>query len=375
MFTGAAQGQDFAYSTSPIQRMHTAGGNTNGLSVLPTDLACMRAEMIPRREFLKNSAAAAAIFGIQGTGAFASHHPQAGLSARSRVVLADDPMLRDEFGEPISLRVDDLLDRAVFAYTGQPEPRKAWKAIVGKSPRIGIKVDGRSGKGLATHPMLVNAIAERLQNAGIPAEHILIWDATAADLEACGFTINTERGAVQCFGSDMAGYEDTPESWGTVQVRLSKILTRECDLVIDVPVLKDDRVSGVSFAMENMSGAALWSSDLKSLGRTPAFADLNCIPTVRNKVRFTVGDALSGIYDGGPAFNFERLWHPNSLIVSRDCVAVDQIAWQLIDQRRAKAGLKSLAAVGRAPEYIAVAADAQHSLGTNDSQKIDLQRI
>jgi len=290
-------------------------------------------------------------------------------------VLADDALLRDDFGDLIPSRVESLLDRAVFAYTGIARPDQAWKSIIGRSRRIGIKVDGRGGKEIATHALLVNAIAERLQSAGIRPEHIVIWDATAAGLKACGFAANTRPGTVQCISSDTAGYEETPETWGTAKVRLSTILTRECDMVIEVPTLKDDPHSGVGFAMENMYGVVERPEEVAALGCCPGLADLNCVATIREKVRFTIGDALSGVYDGGPAVNFDRLWYPDTLIVGADRVAIDQVARQMIDQRRMEAGLKSLAAAGRAPRYLEVAADAEHALGNADMARIDLDRI
>ena len=41
--------------------------------------------------------------------------------------------------------------------------------------------------------------------------------------------------------SDVAGFEDNTETWGTASIRLSKILTRECAMVINLPILKDHR--------------------------------------------------------------------------------------------------------------------------------------
>lgn len=328
-----------------------------------------------RREFLKSAAAAAALLGIRHARASGPINAEPRVPERSHVVLAHDALLRDDFGDLIPSRVESLLDRAVFAYTRIAQPDEAWKRITGKSRRIGIKVDGRAGKEIATQSVLVDAIATRLENADIRPEHIVIWDATEAGLNACGFTVNTRPGTVQCLSSDTAGYEETPESWGTARVRLSKILTRECDMVIEVPTLKDDSRSGIGFAMENMYGVVERPQELEALGCCPGLADLNCIPTIREKVRFTVGDALRGVYDGGPAVNFDRLWHPDTLIVGADCVAVDQVAWQMIDQRRTEAGLKTLAAAGRAPLYLEVAADPEHALGNNQTARIDLDRI
>ena len=58
-----------------------------------------------------------------------------------------------------------------------------------------------------------------------------MWDRNARDLQACGLTISTESSRVRCFGSDVAGFEDEQAVWGSAQIRLSKILTRELSLI------------------------------------------------------------------------------------------------------------------------------------------------
>lgn len=331
--------------------------------------------MIDRRTFLKRSAAGAALLGMERTAAFAHKRAFAHSPANGRVVLARDPMARDDFRELIRSRVQDLLDRAMQAYTGQARPAEAWRLILGDARRVSLKVNGVGGAGMSTHPMLVYAVAERLQDAGIRPEDIVIWDRNATNLEACGFTISTDPGKVRCFGSDMSGYEEAPESWGTVQVRVSKILTRESDVVIGIPVLRDDSVAGVTFAMKNMFGAIDRPDDLQANGCCIAIADLNCVPSIRNKVRFTIGDAFTAFYNGASVADADHMWFPNALLVGEDRVAVDQTAWKMIDRKRAEMGLKSLAAAGRAPRYISVAADAAHDLGTDDVAKIHVTEV
>jgi hypothetical protein len=107
----------------------------------------------------------------------------------------------------------------------------------------------------------------------------------------------------------------------------------------------------------------------------PAIADLHCIPAIRDKVRFVLGDAISALYEGGPLFRPEHMWHPNALIVGQDRVAVDQTAWTILESKRAEVGLPTLEATGRKPHYIATAADATHQLGVNDPQRISLMEI
>jgi uncharacterized protein (DUF362 family) len=158
----------------------------------------------------------------------------------------------------------------------------------------------------------------------------------------------------------VAGYEDQPEAFGSANVKLAKILTRECAMVIGLPILKDHSMAGVTFAMKNMYGVVDKPNGAARNGCNPGVADLNCIPAVREKVRFTIGDAMSSVYDGGPGFHPERLWQPNALIVGEDRVAVDHTAWQMIERKRAEVGMPTLEAAGRPPRYIATAADAAH---------------
>ena len=80
---------------------------------------------------------------------------------------------------------------------------------------------------------------------------------------------------------------------------------------------------------------------------------------------------MSSVYDGGPDFHPERLWYPNALLVGEDRVALDQTAWEMLEKKRAEAGLPTFEAAGRPPRYIATAADAAHGLGVNDSKRIN----
>ncbi len=334
--------------------------------------------MNSRREFIKTTATGALILGSQtslGLAAILDQKTQHAEAAKSKVVVARDPALHGPAGQLDDKRVIDLLDRAIAAYTGRDHPVEAWKRIVPIGKVIGLKTNGLGGKGISTHLALVLAIAERLQQAGVKPGEILVWDRNARDLEACGLTINTDPSRIRCFGSDVSGFEDQPISWGSASVKFSKILTRECDMVIGLPILKDHNLSGVTFSMKNMYGVVQRPFELHAGGCNPGVADLNRIPVVRDKVRFTIGDAMSSVYEGGPGFHPEHLWQPNALIVGEDRVAVDHTAWQIIERKRAEVGVPTLEAAGRPPLYIATAADAEHNLGFNDPKRINLMEV
>jgi uncharacterized protein (DUF362 family) len=335
--------------------------------------------MASRREFIRDAATGALVLSAQRTFALAKALDKGAEKGKARVVIARDPDLHNAGGQLDEKRVGTLLDRAIVTYTGKDRPLDAWKHIVkmagGADKVIGLKTNGLGGKGISSHAVLVYAIAERLQQAGMKPGNIVIWDRNERDLKACGLTINTDPSHVRCYGSDVSGYEDAQETWGTARIKLSKILTRECAMVIGVPILKDHSMAGVTFAMKNMYGVVDRPQDLHAGGCNPGVADLNCIPAIREKVRFTIGDAMSSVYEGGPGFRPEHLWQPNALIIGEDRVALDQTVWGILERKRADMGLKTLEAAGRPPRYIATAADSAHGLGTNDPQKIHVLEV
>ncbi len=271
-----------------------------------------------------------------------------------------------------SSRMLALLDRGVQTLFDLDHPAEAWKKVVRPGQRVGLKVNTLGGRGMSTNVQLVEAVCERLQETGIKASDIIIWDRDTGELERVGFRVSDTANRVQCFGTDRAGYEDELSSYGSVGSRLSKILTRRCDVLINVPLLKDHDSAGVTAALKNMYGVIHNPNKLHPNGCNPYIADLNMLPAIRTKMRLTICDATTACYEGGPGFKPQYSWRDNSLLLSQDAVSLDHTAWQLIERKRAEKGLKTLEADGRAPRYIATAADAQHRLGTNDPSRIQL---
>lgn len=330
-----------------------------------------------RREFLKTAATGAVLLGSSAaveTMGFAAPPDQHGHAGKSKVVVARDRALHGSDGKLDEKRVPALLDRAIASYTGIDKPVEAWKRIVPVGKVIGLKVNGLGGKGIATHAVLTLAICERLQQAGVKPSQIVIFEQRTRFLDACGFQHTDNPGSIRMLSSEIYGYEPQPSSYGSATIRLAKALSL-CDMVIGLPILKDHSMAGVTFAMKNMYGVVDRPQDLHATNCNPAVADLNCIPVIRQKVRFTIGDAMTSVYDGGPGFHPERLWQPNALIVGEDRVAIDHTAWQMLERKRAEAGMPTLEAAGRSPRYIAVAADATHNLGTNDPKRIHLMEV
>jgi len=323
-----------------------------------------------RRDFLKKCLTGAAILRASGKVPLLEAAGQATASGRSRVVIARDAMLRGGGATVDSGRILSLLDRSMQALFDRDNPVEPWKKLVHPGEKVGLKVNALGGRGLSSNFQLVEGICERLQDAGVRASDIVVWDRDTDEMEHVGFHISTNGNRVQCFGTDRMDYEGELVSYGSVGSRLSKILTQRCDVLINVPVLKDHDGAGITAALKNMYGVIHNPNKYHPNGCNPYIADVNMLPEIRAKMRLTICDATTASYEGGPGYKPQYAWKENALLVSQDPVALDRIGWQIIERKRAEKGLKTLEAEGRAPRYIATAADAQHRLGTNDPKKI-----
>lgn len=338
-----------------------------------------------RREFLRECLAGAIAVNVAAIPDRINTVGSADLSAKSRVSIACDPRLRGALtpgqaksgeswatGSVDPQRVRGLLDAAMRTLFGSSDPQLPWAKVVRPGQRVGLKVNTLGGRGLSTNVLLVESICERLCAAGIRAQDIVIWDRDSWEMERAGFRIRTGGNQVQCFGTDRVGYDERLASFGSVGSQLSKIITEWCDVLINVPVLKDHDGAGVTIALKNMYGAIHNPNKYHPNGCDPYVADVNALPELQGKLRLHICDATTACFEGGPSYKPQFAWRANALIVSRDPVALDQTGWQMIERKRAAEGLKPLAAEKRAPAYIATAADAEHRLGNNDPRHIAL---
>jgi uncharacterized protein (DUF362 family) len=298
-----------------------------------------------RRDFLRSSCGALAAF----------ESPPA---ARSRVVVARGGA------------VAALLDRAVQAFYNRDNALEAWKLVARPGEVIGLKVNCLAGRGTAsTSPALVEAISERLRQAGVGAKDIVVFDRLSEDLESAGFRISDRPGRARTAGNDVFGYEEDLAVYGSAGSLLSKAVTRVCDGIVNVPVLKDHSIAGVSIALKNLFGAIHNPNKYHTNAGDPYIADVYMLPPIRKKVRLAICDAMTAQYEGGPSYMPQWSWPMGALLVARDPVALDWTGWQIVDRKRAEVGLKPLASLDRRPSYIATAAG--RGIGTNDPRRIE----
>jgi uncharacterized protein (DUF362 family) len=322
-----------------------------------------------RRDLLRTCFAGASLLGQACRGSTNAGVPA--IQGKSKVVIARDPMLLRSGRSPDHTRLLTILDRAVQSVYGCDSPAEAWKKIARPGEVVGLKVNCLAGRGISTRVELVEAVCERLLAAGIAQKDIVIWDRLNADLESAGFRVSEGRNRTRCIGNDVLGYEDELSVYGSAGSLMSKTLTQVCDAVINLPVLKDHGIAGVTVALKNIFGAIHNPNKYHINVGNPYVADVYMLPPIRQKVRLTICDATTAQYEGGPSYMPQWTWPFNGLIVALDPVALDCTGWQIIEQKRAEKGMKSLKQAEREPKYIATAADPQHRLGTNDPERIE----
>ncbi len=323
-----------------------------------------------RRSFLKQSIMLGSTLASCRAGHGSAVNSTAdGEPGRSRVVIAHDGNVRSTGSGFDAARLAQLLDRALQASFDRDSPVEAWKKVVRPGEVVGLKVNCLGGHGNATHRELVEVITERLRQAGV--NEIVIWDRQNSDLERAGFKIAERGSGVRCFGNDVLGFEDDLMTFGQAGSLLCRTLTQVCDAVINLPVLKDHGIVGVSLAMKSLFGAIHNPNKYHSNAGDPYVADVYAFAPIRQKVRLHICDALNAQYDGGPSYMPQWMWPFNGLLVARDPVALDYVGWKIIEQKRVEMGLPPLREQKREPTYIATAADAEHRLGTCDQKRIE----
>ena len=289
------------------------------------------------------------------------------------VVIARDNNLFSESGNLKEATVSNLLHKAVMQLTQTISQEKAWQTLFQPDDVVGIKLNCLSGKTMSPHVTVVESIIQGLKFAGVKDKNIIVFERFNRELETSGFRIRRMTDGVRCFGTDElpgGGYEAELQFAGSVGTCFSKIVSQLCTAIINVPVLKDHDLAGISVAMKNFFGVIHNPNKYHGNNCNPFIAELNTHPYIADKVRLIVCDALLAQYNGGPSYKPKWTWNYNGIIVGRDPVALDRICHTIIEEKRSEMRLPSLKQAKREPKYISTAATL--GLGIDDLSKIKL---
>jgi uncharacterized protein (DUF362 family) len=258
-----------------------------------------------------------------------------------------------------------MVAEALAALTGQEDTNAALETLFPerRSRRYGVKVNCVNPR-LPTHPAVVSALIRLMVDSGIPAANILVFDRSDHELESCGFAVHRGTG-VQVAGTthDRMGYVDPAFPLTHGSVRLSGALD-SIDTLINLPVLKNHEMTGVTLALKNHFGSIDRPELLHAPDRSccPGIAEVNALAAIRESTRLVLLDALFGTSTSGLAGAPD--FAPMTLVAAVDPVAADRVGLELINQHRALTGHGLLLA-----RHIGEAARA--GLGQDDLSAID----
>jgi hypothetical protein len=287
-----------------------------------------------------------------------AHWPAA---ATSRVVLVrHSSVWVGDTPDPAIVR--EMLDAGLAALTGVGDPLAVWRALFDTGEQVLLKVNCISAGG-PTQPAVAYAVAQRLQDAGLAGEQVLIFDRTDRELSAAGYTLNDGGPGVQCHGARGSG-----SAAALTQATVSFYQEFDaCHAIINVPTPKQHGTSGMSAAMKNHYGSVNNPGALHGNRCDPAIAELNAQPNVRDKTRLIVGAVLQ-ISPG----DWNRPERDNAVLLAFDPVAHDTVARDLLVAHRERLGMGAGGIVGGS-RHLQTAQSLE--LGTTDPALIDLREI
>jgi uncharacterized protein (DUF362 family) len=331
-------------------------------------MSAQRHATIGRRSFLKQISAA----GVAAVVLPKQTFPNPDL-VNSRVVIVSDAQATS--GSTInSSVVHVMMTRGICSLAQQADVGEAWKSLltgVTLASRIAIKVNCLNSY-CPSHRQVAYAITDTLKQmnfSGVffPENNIIIYDRTWAELTSSGYTINTGGTGVRCFATDTPGVGYSTQTYtvnGTSQ-RISKIVTDNCDFLINLAVLKNHSEGGVTLCLKNHYGTCDNPGSLHGNYCDPSIPALNALQPIRAKQKVSIIDALYGIRSGGPGGVPQFV--ANKLIMSTDIVATDYWGRRVLQDNGC--------ATTSYAHHIDTAAASPYSLGTNNPNEMDVITI
>jgi len=265
-----------------------------------------------------------------------------------------------------------LLVAGIRALSGEKALKQAIRKYL-PSGVIGMKTNCLALKFNSTPVALTDALSQLLIEAGFDENDIIVWDRTNRELIQAGYTLNAASNGRRCLGTDAngVGYSSAFYSSGEVSSLVTRILTDMVDYNINLPVLKDHSIAGLSAGMKNMFGAVHNPNKFHDNCCDPFCAHVSNLKPIREKNRLTILDAVKVQYHCGPGFVSKYVSYYNGLVISNDPVAADATGLEILERIRQENGLPTLEKAGRPVRYLRSA--QQLGLGHADMDRIEIE--
>jgi hypothetical protein len=301
--------------------------------------------------------------------------------------------------------IDEMVKTGMLNLTSKKDLSEAWRMFVSPKDIVGLKVNPIGGVLLTTSIEITQAVIKQLEAAGIPKKNIVIWDRREFELHEAGFTeknfpdvkiIGTEQKDDKdsfydkdgkLYGEKMIDKEwyyhaDVEEKYDAETIPyminegkysyFSKIVTRQVDKIINIPILKNAGAS-ITLCLKNLAyGSISNTGRLHKQLWAETCAEVCAFPPLRDKVVLNIVDGIKGCYDGGPGANPDFITEFNSVLIGTDPVAVDRVGYEIILKKRiAEKIQKEESPKGR--KFLTLAQNLQ--LGVADLEKIKIKKV
>lgn len=235
---------------------------------------------------------------------------------------------KDAVGEGNSIRyevVNKMLATLMQSVAGVGATAEAWRKFLKPEDKTALVPTRHLNR---TSPEVIQAVEEQIKAAGLPAP-----------------------------GSLLGKGKDAPA---------------EFTALISLPGLKAHWLTGIGTVLKGyimFSGkpSAYHDADSKKLG------EIWLLPTVKDKTRLIIVDALVGLYDKGPQPQPKDRWPYCGLIAGTDPVAVEAVAVKIIQGKRN--AVKGAPWPLSPPPLCLAEADMTYHLGTSDLARIDIRLV
>jgi uncharacterized protein (DUF362 family) len=251
--------------------------------------------------------------------------------------------------------VEEKAAKAILYSTGR-EPTAFFRSVLSQKDVVGLKLNCLAGRPLAPRVELVEALVRFLVRAGVPEEQVIVWERSDRELQRAGFDLRTEGKRYRCYGTNGQYDKEVSES-RSVGTCFSSILSQQITKLINVGVLKDHDLAGVSVGLKNYYGVIHNPNKYHGNNCTPGVAHLANHPLIQGKHILTVIDAEVCQYHGGPAYRADAVVPFGAVAASADLVACDFWGLREIERIRKEKGKGTLEAEKRAPQWLKVAAE------------------
>jgi uncharacterized protein (DUF362 family) len=271
--------------------------------------------------------------------------------------------------------INTMIASGMLALTGEKSLKKAWRHFVKPGEIIGLKLNPVAGRPLSTSHEVVRVVLNQLREAGIKESNIVLFDRREFQLHETGFTpeaypgikiTGTERkdkeGSYYDKEGKLYGESMIDKDWvyrANVEMKydeytlpfminegeesyFSKIVTKEVDKIINIPILKNAGAN-VTLCLKNLAfGCISNTSRLHARLWNQTVAEVPAFPPIRDKVVLNIVDGIKGCYNGGPGANPQFFTFYKDILIGTDPVAVDRIGYDIVIKKRIEMGIQKV---------------------------------